>query len=300
MAASYYDVLGVGRSASEKDVRQAYRRLARQYHPDVNPGDKAAEQKFKEVNEAYEVLSDQEKRKKYDRYGDNWKRSDQIEQERQERQRQPGGGPFVWDFGGGHGPDAGSPFFDDIFGGRGFGRNATASRRRAVVEQPVSVSLQEAFNGATRVIQLNGLQGAASRRLEVKIPPGVDNGSKIRVCPDESGSEDVYLVVSVRPDARFERKGSDLYTKVDIPLVDAVLGGEVKVPTLAEPVILTIPPETQNGRSFRLSGKGMPRLGPSQARGSLYATVQVSIPTKLSEEQRELFRQLKATQEKEG
>ncbi len=298
MAANYYEVLGVGRSASEKDVRQAYRRLARQYHPDVNPGDKAAEEKFKEINEAYEVLSDAENRKKYDRYGDNWKHADQIEEG---RQRQPGNGPFVWDFGGGHPPDMGSStIFGDLFGGRGFGRTATSSRRRAVVEQPVSVTLEEAFNGATRLIQLSNSAQGSGKRLEVKIPQGVDNGSRIRVRPEESGSEDVYLVVSVRPHSRFERRGSDLYTKVDVPLVDAVLGGEVRVPTLAEPVILTIPPETQNGRSFRLSGKGMPRLGSSQTRGSLYATVQVSIPTKLSEEQRELFRQLKATQEKEG
>ena len=295
MATSYYELLGVGRSASEKDVRQAYRRLARQYHPDVNPGDKSAEQKFKEINEAYEVLSDPENRKKYDRYGDKWKHADQIEQ----GQHRSGSGPFVRDFGGGHPSDMGSPFFDDLFGGRGFGRTATSSRRRAVVEQPVSVSLDEAFNGASRLIQLsNSIQGS-SRRLEVKIPQGVDNGSRIRVRPDESGSEDVYLVVSVRPDSRFERRGSDLYTKVDVPLVDAVLGGEVKVPTLAESVILTIPPETRNGRSFRLSGKGMPRLGSPQTRGSLYVDVQVSIPTNLSERQRELFRELKATQEKE-
>ena len=295
MATNYYELLGVGRSVSEKDVRQAYRRLARHYHPDVNPGDKSAEQKFKEINEAYEVLSDPEKRKKYDRFGDNWKHADQIEQ----GQNRSGSGPFVWDFGGDHPSDTGSPSFDDLFGGRGFGRATTASRRRAVVEQPVSVSLDEAFNGATRLIQLSNSVQGSSRRLEVKIPQGVDNGSRIRVRPDESGSEEVYLVVSVRPDTRFERRGNDLYTKVNVPLVDAVLGGEVRAPTLAEPVMLKIPPETQNGRSFRLSGKGMPRLGSPQTRGSLYVDVQVSIPTNLSERQRELFRELKATQEKE-
>ena len=295
MAANYYDVLGVGKGASEKDVRQAYRRLARQYHPDVNPGDKAAEERFKEINEAYEVLSDSESRKKYDRFGDRWKHADQIEEGRQRNGR----GPFVWDLGGGNAPNMGPSMFDDLFGGRGFGHTATSSRRRAFVEQPVSVSLEEAFKGTTRLIQLSNSVQGSSRRLEVKVPPGVDNGSRIRVRPDESGSEDVYLVVSVRPDSRFERRGSDLYTRVDVPLVDAVLGGEVKVPTLAEPVMLTIPPETQNGRSFRLSGKGMPRLGSPQTRGSLYATVQVSIPTRLSERQRDLFKELKATQEKE-
>ena len=294
MAANYYDTLGVGKGAAEKDIRQAYRRLARQYHPDVNPGDKSSEQRFKEINEAYEVLSDPEKRKKYDQYGDRWKHADQIEQERQ----RTASGPFVWEYGGDPSSDFGGSIFEDLFGGRGFGRASTSYRRRPAVEQPVTVSLQEACTGTTRVIQINGGQGPG-RRLEVKIPPGVDNGSRIHVRPDESGSEDVYLVVSVRPDARFERRGNDLHTKVDVPLVDAVLGGEVRVPTLAEPVMLKIPPETQNGRSFRLSGKGMPRLGSPETRGSIYATVQVTTPTGLSERQRELFRELKAIQDKE-
>ena len=294
MAANYYDILGVSKGASEKDIRQAFRRLARQYHPDVNPGDKTSEQKFKEINEAYEVLSDAENRKKYDRYGDNWKHAGQIEQ----GQQRAGSGPFVWDYGGGA-SDFGGSLFDDLLGGRGFGRASTTSRRRAVVEQPVSVTLEEACNGTTRLIQLSNSAQGSSKRLEVKIPPGVDNGSKIRVRPEEPGAEELYLVVSVRPDTRFERRGNDLYTTVNVPLVDAVLGGEVRVPTLAEPVMLKIPPETQNGRSFRLSGKGMPRLGSPESRGSIFATVQVTVPTKLSERQRELFRELKAIQDKE-
>ena len=295
MAANYYDILGVSKGASEKDIRQAFRRLARQYHPDVNPGDKTSEQKFKEINEAYGVLSDAENRKKYDRYGDNWKHADQIEQ----GQQRAGSGPFVWDYGGGASSDFGGSLFDELLGGRGFGRASTASRRRAVVEQPVSVTLEEACNGTTRLIQVSNSVQGSSKRLEVKIPPGVDNGSKIRVRPEEPGSEELYLVVSVRPDTRFERRGNDLHTTVNVPLVDAVLGGEVRVPTLAEPVMLKIPPETQNGRSFRLSGKGMPRLGSPESRGSIFATVQVTVPTKLSERQRELFRELKAIQDKE-
>ena len=295
MAANYYDILGVSKGASEKDIRQAFRRLARQYHPDVNPGDKTSEQKFKEINEAYEVLSDAENRKKYDRYGDNWKHADQIEQ----GQQRAGSGPFVWDYGGGGASDFGGSLFDDLLGGRGFGRASTTSRRRAVVEQPVSVTLEEACNGTTRLIQLSNSAQGSSKRLEVKIPPGVDNGSKIRVRPEEPGAEELYLVVSVRPDMRFERRGNDLHTTVNVPLVDAVLGGEVRVPTLAEPVMLKIPPETQNGRSFRLSGKGMPRMGSPESRGSIFATVQVTVPTKLSERQRDLFRELKAIQDKE-
>ncbi|MDE2860677.1 MAG: J domain-containing protein [Chloroflexota bacterium] len=292
MTASYYEILGVGKTATEKDIRQAYRRLARQYHPDVNAGDKASEQKFKEINEAYGVLSNADSRKKYDEFGDNWKHADQMGRGRPGQNAET----FVWDFGGGQTGDIGASFFEDLLGGRGFGRTATASPRRTRLEQPVSISLEEAFRGTTRVIRLPAGAQGDGRRLEVTIPAGADNGSRIRVRPDEAGGDEVTLVVSVAHHPRFERRGADLHAKVDVPLLDAVLGGEVKVPTLTEPVILTIPPETQNGRSFRLAGKGMPRLGSPQSHGSLYASVQVIIPTKLSEKERELFRQLRNTQ----
>jgi DnaJ-class molecular chaperone len=295
MAENYYDVLGIKRDASEKDIRQAYRRLARKHHPDVNPGDKAAEASFKEINEAHEVLADAEKRQKYDRFGENWRHADQVDQGR----GGPGAGHFTWDSGrrphfGRGAPDL-DDFLGDYLGGRGFGRTAARARRRVSLEQAVEVTLEEAFNGTTRIIQIsNGFRGA-NHRLEVKIPPGVDNGSRIRVRPDGAGSEEeLYLVVSVRPRAQFERRGQDLYTSVDVPLLDAVLGGEVEVTTLVDRVILNIPPETQNGRSFRLSGKGMPSLGSPQSRGSMYVTVQLSIPSQLSEEERELFRELRA------
>ena len=295
MAKSYYDILGVKRDASEKDVRQSYRRLARKYHPDVNPGDKAAEVAFKEINEAHEVLSDPEKRQKYDRFGENWKHADQFARGRE----RPGAGQFTWDQGGEPFLGREGPDMDDILGeflgSRGFGRTSTRSRRRVRLEQAVEVTLEEAFNGTTRIVQMvSGLQGG-SRRLEVKIPPGVDNGSRIRVLHEGASSGDVlYLVVSVLPHAQFERRGDNLYTKVDVPLVDAVLGGEVEVPTLTDKVILTIPPETQNGRSFRLSGKGMPHLGSPQTTGSMYVTAQLSIPSDLSEKEKELFRELRA------
>ena len=292
MAKSYYDILGIKRDASEKEVRQAYRRLARKHHPDVNPGDKAAEAAFKEINEAHEVLSDPEKRQKYDRFVENWKHADQFDRDSAGR----GTDTFTWGQGGepyfGRGAD---DFLGEFLGGRGFGRTTTRSRRKVRLEQAVEVTLEEAFNGATRTIQMaNGLRGE-DRRLEVKIPPGVDNGSRIRVRPEGASSEEeLYLVVSVRPHAQFERRGNNLYTKVDVPLVDAVLGGEVEVPTLTDMVILTIPPETQNGRSFRLSGKGMPGLGSTETRGSMYVTAQLSIPSQLSEKEKELFRELRA------
>lgn len=295
MAKNYYDILGVKRDAPEKEIRQAYRRLARKYHPDVNPGDKAAEAAFKEINEANEVLSDPEKRQKYDRFGENWEHADQFAQSH-ERQRT---GPFVWSTEGEPSSGVGSPRLDDVLGqffaGQGFGRTATSSRRRVRLEQAVEVTLEEAFTGTTRIIQMmDGLNGEG-RRLEVRIPPGVDNDSRIRVRPEgASPGEELYLVVSVSPHPHFERQGDDLSTRVDVPLVNAVLGGEVEVPTLTDKVLLKIPPETQNGRSFRLSGKGMPHLNSPQTRGSMYVTVQVSIPSHLSERERELFRELQA------
>lgn len=289
MAKDYYDILGLKRGASEKEVRQAYRRLARKHHPDVNPGDKDAEVAFKELNEAHEVISDPEKRQKYDRFGENWKHADQFARGYTE----PNAGPFTRG-------QSGNPFFgrgaDDFLGEfLGVGRTTTRSRRKVRLEQAVEVTLEEAFNGTTRIIQMTtGLRGGI-HRLEVKIPLGVDNGSRIRVRPEGASSEEeLYLVVSIRPHAQFERRRHDLYTKVDVPLVDAVLGGEVEVPTLTDKVILNIPPETQNGRSFRLSGKGMPRLGSPQTRGSMYVTAQLSIPSDISEEEKEMFRKLRA------
>ncbi|MBF8267487.1 MAG: hypothetical protein HW388_995 [Dehalococcoidia bacterium] len=295
MDKDYYAVLGTGREASAKEIRQAYRRLARQYHPDVNPGDKAAEAKFKEINEAHEVLSDPEKRKKYDQFGENWRHAGQF---------YPGGaaaqGPFARNFGSGPSGRGGTGFEDllgEFLGGRGSGRTATGSRRRVQLEQEVEVSLEEALRGTTRVLQIVDGPRGGSRRLEVKIPPGVDSGSRVRVRADgTSPGEELYLVVSVTPDDRFERRGDDLYAAVEVPLVDAVLGGEVEVSTLTEKVALKIPPETQNGRSFRLSGKGMPRLGSPETRGSLYVKIQVRIPSPLTGRERELFQELKTLQ----
>jgi DnaJ-class molecular chaperone len=321
MARDYYQVLGVPRNASEKDIRRAYRRLARQHHPDVNPGDKAAEARFKEINAAYEVLSDPQKRRKYDRYGDQWQYADQIEQ----AQRQSAG---RWSFGRGGSFDPSdinlSGDLGDLFQGifRGFGRRPGRQRGRDV-QQPVEVTLDEAYHGTTRVLQMEreepcatcGGQGqvagaichvcrgagaiAKPRRLEVKIPPGVRDGSRVRVAGEggvgPAGAGDLYLVVSVRPHERFERRGDDLHTEVDVPLTDAVLGGEVQVPTMTSQVMLKVPPLTQNGRNFRLSGLGMPRLG-GNGRGDLYARVKVALPQELSPEQRELFEKLRAIQ----
>jgi DnaJ-class molecular chaperone len=319
----YYAILGVKRGASDKEIRQAYRRLARKYHPDVNAGDKAAEEKFKEINAAYEVLSDGEKRRKYDLYGDQWQYADQFEQARRQ-----GGQRWSWSgrgapFGG---FDLGFGDLGDLLGGL-FTGTRTRSGRGENVQHMAEVSLAEAYQGTTRVLNMQTeepcstcggsgkLVGAVchvcqgsgvtmrSRRLEVKIPPGVTDGSRVRVAgegPRPSGRGggargDLYLVISVKPHERFSRRGDDLHTEVEVPLLDAVLGGEAAVPTLKGKAMLKIPPLTQNGRVFRLAGLGMPRLG-SDAKGDLYAKVEVVLPADLSPEERQLFEKLKKAQ----
>ncbi len=317
----YYAILGVGRNANDKEIKQSYRRLARKYHPDLNPGNKTAEAKFKEINEAYEVLSDPEKRQKYDRLGDQRQHGAQFAEA--SRGARPdfasGGGRTTFEF---NDLDELSDVLSDVF--RRFGSNVGSARRGAgarSIGHPVEVTLEEAYYGTKRVIQLqaeetcsvcrgsgkDGRVRCAScggsgrllrpRRLEVKIPPGVADGSKVRIAGQgakgSDGSKgDLYLVVKVLPHQVFERKGDNLYVEVPVPLVTAMLGGEVAVPTPKGQVALKVPPETQNGKVFRLAGQGMPHLNDS-LRGDLFAKVKVVLPTKLTLKERQLFEQLR-------
>ena len=306
MARDYYEIVGVGRNASEKDIRQAFRRLARKYHPDMNPGNKQAEATFKEINQAYEVLSDPETRKKYDQYGENWKHADQFAQAQAQGQR-PGASTYYTTSGGPH-PGGGAPFPFDFDTGGGFGsildemmgggrsRGQRRGRTRAAewpaapVEVPLELTLEEAFAGATRILQLPAGVNGQTRRLEARVPPGVDTGSRVHLSVD---GVDLYLVVTVRPHHRFTRKGLDLYVDLPVPLADAILGGEHVVETLTGRVALTIPLESQNGQVFRLRGRGMPTLGSPDQKGDLFVALKVILPTNLSEKERQLFQELK-------
>ena len=318
----YYNILGVKRSASEQEIKQAYRRLARKHHPDVNSGDKSAEAKFKEINKAYEVLSDKENRKKYDKYGDQWQYADQFEQAR--RQQTPfrdfgrSSGTTSFHFAG----DDLDSLFEELLRGthtRTYTRRAQPRRGRDI-ETPVEVTLEEAYHGTKRTLSFQAEEPCPScqgtgqiqnvpcstcqglgvvprlKRLEVKIPPGVKTGSRVRIAgkgqPGYGGANgNLYLVISVKPHRLFKRHGDDLHVEVPVPLTAAMLGGEVQVPTLKGKLALKIPPETQNGRAFRLAGQGMPHLGNS-SRGDMLAKVNVVLPTKLSQQEKELFKRL--------
>lgn len=333
MAKDLYSTLGVSKTASDKEVRSAYRKLARKHHPDVNPGDKAAEAKFKDITAAYEVLSDADKRKKYDKYGDRWEHADQIEEMQRQRGARYGGGGFQGGNGGVHYDlngmddlgDLGSVFgsFFGRGGGAGF-QQRTMSRRGQDVQQPTEITLEEAFHGTTRTLELVSQEACTTcggtgevagavchvcagagairkpRRLEVKIPAGVATGAKVKVAgegqPGAGGGKkgDLLLVVSVRPHQRFERKGDDLYVDVDVPMTTAVLGGEAEVPTVTAKVMLKIPPLTQNGKLFKLGGLGMPRMK-GGGKGDLYARVRARLPEKLDEGQKDLFEKLSAS-----
>ena len=296
--ADYYDILGVPRSADEKEIRQAYRRLARQHHPDVNPGDEEAAERFKTINAAYEVLSDADKRGKYDRYGDRWEQAEHFEQQ--------GGADFSQffrggDFGGRRGGftfSTGGATLSDLLGGLGgFASDLGGGRgerfRSRPADVPVEITLEEADHGTTRLVNLPD-----GRRLEVKIPAGIADGGRVHIAAGNraagnSAGGEFNLLVTVLSHGQFERQGDDLHTTVDVPLLDAVLGGKATVKTLRGQIELTLPPETQNGRRFRLAGQGMAKLNDPENRGNLYAEVNVSLPANLTDEQRHLFEQLR-------
>src|SRR5687768_10370243 len=323
----YYSVLGVSKTATEKEIKQAFRKLARKYHPDVNPGDKAAEAKFKEVNEANEVLSDPDKRKKYDELGANWRAYENVPPGANPSAGSPFGGGFgggQWNarggsgfrtmseeevaemFGGGGDDGPFSDFFKTFFGGMGQeepsagtrGRARTRSRKGQDVEHPFELDLEDAIRGSVQRLQLR--HDGHARSVEVRIPAGVTEGSRVRVAGEggrgsgNAASGDLYLRVQLKPHPVFDVKGRDVYTRARVPIPTAVLGGEVDVVTPeAKTLRLKLPAGTQSGQKFRLRGHGLPNVGKPDERGDLYANVEVEIPKSLSVEERRHYEALR-------
>ncbi len=282
----YYQILGVGRQADEKEIKRVYRQLALKYHPDKNPG---SEEKFKEINEAYEVLGDPEKRAKYDRLGSSYRAW--------ERAGGPGG--FDWSQWVGGRPGGTQVEVGDLFGGGFsdffdgvFGLGGQRLRRGRDLEQPIAISLAEAYRGATRTYQRNG------RRLEVEIPAGARSGTRIRLSGagdgDPGRTGDLFLKVQVLDEPGVRRRGDNLHQEFQVDLYTAVLGGEVELQTIQGPVLLRVPPGSQPGQTFRLRGRGMPKLGHPTQHGDLFAKLQVVLPAELGEDERALFEQLAA------
>ena len=294
--ADYYNVLGVERGAEQKDIRQAFRTLARKYHPDLNKDDSDAEARFKEVNEAYEVLSDPDSRRKYDVHGDQWKHADEIEAQRRAARS-------AYDFRGGAYRGRPSPEggvfvgLDDILGDMGRFRGSRHGTDTVRSETSVTVSLEEAYTGTT--VTANYTAHGRNRRFEVDIPPGVDNGSTVRVAPERD--TEMLFRISVATNGRFRRDGADVYTDADVPFEQCILGGETQVRTLDDRTIwVKIPANSQNGQSIRLRGQGMPKLGTPDVKGDLYVTVRPQMPKSLTDEQRELVVKLQELRSEAG
>ncbi|MBI3960980.1 MAG: DnaJ domain-containing protein [Chloroflexi bacterium] len=308
----YYRILGVARNADEKAIKKAFRQLARKNHPDLNPGNTDAERRFKEINEAYEVLSDADKRGKYDQFGAQWEQYEKAGVNPNDFARGFGGSggsrnispeEFERMFGGfgraggGGGGGGFSDFFETLFSGQGGGRPGAGQgtpfgnfnpRQPRQTEAETEITLEEAFHGTSRMIQLPDGQ-----RIEVSIPAGIQSGTRVR-------AGDVLLRVRVQPHARFRQEKNqeknDLYVTVSVDLYTALLGGEVQVPTLERPVVLTIPGGTQSGKRFRLRGLGMPGMKKQSEQGDLYAEISVELPTSLSPKERQLVEQLRELQ----
>ena len=290
----YYKVLGINKNASADDIKTVYRKLARKHHPDLNPNDKEANKKFQQINEANEVLSDAEKRKKYDQYGKDWKHAEEFEKQRQsQRQYSNQGGQT---FSGGYGEDDFSDFFASMFGVQ---ENRSSRKQTKFRGQDYNAELQlnitDAYKTHQQTITVNG------KNIRITIPAGIENGQQIKLkgygAPGVNGGPngDLYITFSITNNTAFKRLGNDLYKTVEIDLYTAVLGGEITIDTLSGKVKLKVNPETQNGTKIRLKGKGFPVYKKEEQFGDLFITFSVKIPKNLTEKQKELFKELSKT-----
>ena len=294
----YYKVLEVDKKASKEEIKKQYKKLARKYHPDVNPGNKEAEEKFKAINEAHEVLSDDEKRQKYDTLGADWQRYQQAGDRTggfgwsQYAQGNTGGGGSYYTFEDGPEGSDFSDFFSSIFGNRGGGRRSSMRSKGQDYSAELSLLMDEAYHGVKKTFTLN------DKNLRVNIKPGVEDGQVIRLKgnggPGRNGSEpgDLYITLRVQPDPRFTRKGNDLYVDALVPVYRAALGGDTLVDTLSGQLIIKIKPETKNGTLLRLKGKGFPVYNQPGQFGDLYVKINLQIPESLTDKEKDLFKQL--------
>ncbi len=292
----YYKILGLEKNASTDQIKKAYRKLARQCHPDLNPNDKEANKKFQQINEANEVLSDPEKRKKYDQYGANWQQAEAYEKARQSQQASgsTGYGPFTGSeaFGDDFSQGDFSDFFTSMFGGSGRSRGGQVKFRGQDYNAELQISLREAYTTHQRIFTVNG------KNIRITIPAGIANGQTIKLKghggPGVNGGPagDLYITFIMEDDPVFKRIGDDLYATVELDLYTAVLGGEKTIDTLDGKVKLKVNPETQNGTKTRLKGKGFPLYKKEGAYGDLIITWGIKIPVNLSEKQKSLFREL--------
>jgi curved DNA-binding protein len=293
----YYQTLGIDKKASEKDIKNAYRKLARKYHPDLNPNDTEANKKFQQLNEANEVLSDPEKRKKYDQYGENWQRGEEYaEYERQQKQNRQQRGAYTSDHASsfeGFGGEDFSDFFQSMFGGGGSTRERQTKYRGQDYNAELELTLKEAAETHKQAFTVNG------KNIRLTIPGGVENGQTIKIAghggPGVNGGPagDLYIKFSIADDPHFKRDGNNLYATVKLDLYTAVLGGEVTVDTLNGKVKIKVKHETQNGTKVKLKGKGMPVYKKENEFGDLYITYDIQIPVNLTEKQKKLFEELK-------
>ena len=290
----YYKVLGITKKSTEADIKKAYRKLARKYHPDLNPKDTEAEKKFKEINEANEVLSDPEKRKKYDQYGKDWQHADEFE--KQKKTRRPDSGFGGYTYSGGQSSEDFSDFFENMFGGGTFRSSQRGGRFRGQdFNAELQLNLTDTLTTQKHTLTVN------NKNIRISVPAGVEHGQTIKISghggpgANNGPSGDLYITFNIKNNTSFARENADLFKSEEIPLTTAVLGGEITIATLSGKVKLKVKPGTANGTKVKLKGKGLPKYKKTGQFGDFYVTYAVKIPTNLNTEQKELFQQLQAT-----